>query len=93
VKEAKEKIDREKKETKRNKEGEMYADAGWEFRVSPGFFPNYMATTNVRTFGHCDQYQLQVPVADAGLISSSSGLTDVGSHVVTFLVSLLATFA
>jgi hypothetical protein len=28
-------------------------------------------------------YQHQVPVADARLISPSSGLTDIGSHVVT----------
>jgi hypothetical protein len=34
-------------------------------------------------------YQHQVPVADARLISPSSGLTDIGSHVVTFLFSLL----
>jgi hypothetical protein len=81
-----------KKETKGNK-GAMYADVGWEFRMSPGFFSNYMETTNGHTVDHCDQYQHQLPVADAGLISSSSDLTDVGSHVVTFLFSLLATFA
>lgn len=65
----------------------MYADAGWEFGMSPGFLANYMATTNGHSVGHCDQfqYQYQVPVADAGLISSSSGLADLGSHVVTFL--------
>jgi hypothetical protein len=57
-----------------------YADAGWDFGISPGFLANYMAT-NGHTVGHCYQYQHQVPMADAGLISSSSCLTDVGTHV------------
>ncbi|XP_078153211.1 uncharacterized protein LOC144548428 [Carex rostrata] len=52
----------------------MYADAGWEFGISPGFLTN-------NGFGHCDQYQQRFPMADAGFISSSSCFTDVGSPV------------
>ncbi|KAF3339757.1 Zinc finger protein CONSTANS-LIKE 4 [Carex littledalei] len=52
----------------------MYADAGWEIGISPGFLTNY-------GFGHYDQYQQRFPMAESGLISSSSCFTDVGSHV------------
>lgn len=68
----------------------MYADVGWEYGIWPGFIANYMATTNGHIVGHCDQYQHQVALADAGLFSSSSDFSDVGSHVVIFLLSLVA---
>ncbi|KAJ4787840.1 CCT motif family protein [Rhynchospora pubera] len=66
----------------------MYADAGLEFGISPGFLANHMATPNGRVVvGHCDPYQQQVSLADAALFSSCSSLADGGTHVGTMVQS------